>query len=84
MEHSSAELTRGYKQPDVILHDLAAAITAVWFLEPDAQLAILLLTATGVWQDAHQRGKAHPMGACGTVVAVALLKAMVGNLWGKG
>lgn len=77
---TTPEVTKILLQHDQDLRQLHAALTLAMRVEADAELSKTLLHCVRVWQKQHTKGRAHPMGACGTATATVLFDLILSHV----
>ncbi|CAK9028657.1 unnamed protein product, partial [Durusdinium trenchii] len=77
---SNADLTKAFLQQENELRALHHSLTLALKFVPDAPVASQLMEAVKTWQTAHQKGRPHPFGACGTATATVLFQFLLKNL----
>ena len=68
------ELTQMVLSHDRDLNIMMTSQGLIYKMDKEHPVAARLLQATRVWQDAHQPGKPHELGSCGTAVGTVLLQ----------
>ena len=74
---SNADLTKAFLQQENEIRALHHSLTLAIKFVPDNPLASQLMDAVKTWQAAHQKGRAHPFGACGTATATVLFQFLL-------